>query len=59
MPPSLLSRLDKVPLATLRSDRSKPETASVKVMVTVVVSPMPKRLSATTMVAVGRAVSMA
>ena len=41
------------------SDRSKPLTASLKVMVTVVVSPMPRRLSATTMVAVGNAVSMA
>jgi hypothetical protein len=59
MPPSLLVRFDSVPLATLRSDRSKPVTASLKVMVTVVVSPMPRRLSATTMVAVGSAVSMA
>ena len=42
LPPSLLSRLDNVPLATLRSDRSKPDTVSLKVMVTVVVSPMPQ-----------------
>ncbi|MNK79826.1 hypothetical protein D3C87_995040 [compost metagenome] len=58
-PPSLLVRFASVPLATLMSDRSKPLTASLKVIVTVVVSPMPRRLSATTMVAVGNAVSMA
>ena len=58
LPPSLVARLDKVPLATLRSDRSNPLTASLKVTVTVVVCPMPRRASATVMVAVGRWVSM-
>ena len=37
LPPSLLARLDNTPLATLRSERSKPLTTSLKVMVTVVV----------------------
>ncbi|MNC13794.1 hypothetical protein D3C76_534750 [compost metagenome] len=58
-PPSLLLRFDNTPLATLMSDTSKPLTASLKVMVTVVVSPMPSCVSATTMEAVGSAVSMA
>ena len=58
-PPSLLVRFDNVALATLMSDRSNPLTASLKVMVTVVVSPMPRPLSATTMVAIGSAVSIA
>jgi hypothetical protein len=37
----------------------KPVTASLKVMVTSEVSPIRRLVSATTMVAVGRAVSMA
>ncbi len=59
MPPSALASPLNAPLATLRSARVKPLTASLKVMVTVVVSPMRRALSATTMVAVGRWVSMA
>jgi hypothetical protein len=48
----------KVPLATVRSSLAKPLTASLKVMVTGEVSPANKAVSATTMVALGRAVSM-
>ncbi|MNV85594.1 hypothetical protein D3C71_1795620 [compost metagenome] len=59
MPPSLLLTALKVPLATLRSELSKPVTASEKVMVTNDVSPTLRALSATTMVAVGRWVSTA
>ena len=59
MPPSLLLTAVKVPLAMLRSALVKPVTASLKVMVTSEVSPIRRLLSATTMVAVGRAVSMA
>ncbi|MNG01261.1 hypothetical protein D3C84_842300 [compost metagenome] len=58
-PPSLLARLDNTPLATLRSDKSKPDTASVKLMVTVVLWPMPRLVSPTVMVAPGRTVSIA
>ena len=57
MPPSLLLTAVKVPLAIVRSALVKPLTASLKVMVTSEVSPIFSALSATTMVAVGRAVS--
>ena len=40
MPPSLLAKWLKLPLATVRSVLSKPRTASVKVRVTKLVSPM-------------------
>ncbi len=59
IPPSLLETALRVPLATVRSALVKPVTASLKVMVTCDVSPMLRLLSATTMVAVGRWVSMA
>ena len=59
MPPSLLVTVLSVPPLTLRSALVKSFTASLKVMVTVVVSPALSALSATTMVAVGNAVSMA
>ena len=58
LPPSLLTRLDNTPLATLRSERLRPLTTSLKVMVTVVVWPMPSVPPATEMVAVGRWVSI-
>ncbi|MNI68949.1 hypothetical protein D3C73_1246730 [compost metagenome] len=59
MPPSALESALKVPLATVRSALLKPVTASLKVMVTWLVSPTVRLLSATTMVAVGRRLSMA
>ncbi|MCY1244592.1 hypothetical protein D9M71_124150 [compost metagenome] len=59
MPPSLELRLLSTPLATVKSAVVRPVTASLKVMVTVLVSPAAKAVSATVMVAVGRAVSMA
>ena len=59
MPPSLLLTAVRVPLAMVRSALVKPVTASVKVIVTSEVSPMLSAVSATTMVAVGRTVSMA
>ncbi|MNH24983.1 hypothetical protein D3C79_849440 [compost metagenome] len=46
-------------MVTLRSSRPKPLTASLKVMVTVAVSPTVRSLSLRLMVAVGRSVSMA
>ncbi|MNI81939.1 hypothetical protein D3C73_1385980 [compost metagenome] len=58
MPPSLLLIALIVPLATVRSALLKPLTASLNVIVTRLVSPMRKALSATTIVAVGRCVSM-
>ncbi|MNM42278.1 hypothetical protein D3C76_534760 [compost metagenome] len=58
-PPSLLLNPLKVPLATLRSALSRPMTASLKVMVTRVVSPGRRSVSAMTMVAVGRWLSIA
>ena len=58
MPPSLLLRPLRLPLATVRSAVVKPLTASLKVMVTSEVSPAAKLVSATTMVAVGRRVSI-
>ncbi|MNR05151.1 hypothetical protein D3C85_1211630 [compost metagenome] len=57
-PPALLKPLN-TPLATLKSAVVSPVTASLKVMVTVVVSPAASALSATTMLALGRTVSMA
>ena len=59
MPPSLLLTALNVPLAIVRSALVKPLTASLKVMVTSDVSPIFSAVSATTMVAVGRTVSMA
>ncbi len=59
MPPSLLLTALNVPLATFRSELSKPLTASENVMVTSEVSPTLSAVSATTMVAVGRSVSTA
>ena len=59
MPPSLLARLLRPPLATLKSAAVKPLTASLNVTVTVAVSPIRRAVSATTMLAVGRRVSMA
>ncbi len=59
MPPSLLLTAVNVPLAMLRSALVKPLTASEKVMVTREVSPILSAVSVTTMVAVGRTVSMA
>ena len=59
MPPSPLLTALNVPLAMVRSALVKPVTASLKVKVTSEVSPIFSALSATTMVAVGRWVSMA
>ncbi|MND88495.1 hypothetical protein D3C81_531170 [compost metagenome] len=59
MPPSLLLTEVKVPLAIVRSALVKPLTASEKVMVTSEVSPAVSVGSASTIVAVGRTVSMA
>ncbi|MNW22042.1 hypothetical protein D3C71_2232980 [compost metagenome] len=58
-PPSLLDRLETAPFSTVRSAVVKPVTASLKVMVTADVSPAATAVAATTMVAVGRTVSMA
>ena len=58
-PPSDDDTAVRVPLSTVRSALVKPVTASLKVIVTGAVSPAVKLLSATTMPAVGRAVSMA
>ncbi|MNF95918.1 hypothetical protein D3C84_786880 [compost metagenome] len=57
LPPSLLLRLDKSPLVTLRSDRSKSLTASLKVNVTTVLWPAAMLGLATTMLTVGRVTS--
>ena len=59
MPPSAEATALRVPLAMVRSALVKPVTASEKVMVTAEVSPAARAVSATAMVAVGRAVSMA
>ncbi|MNM42277.1 hypothetical protein D3C81_531090 [compost metagenome] len=53
MPPSLLLTALNVPLAMVRSALLKPLTASLKVMVTRVVSPALSALSAITMLALG------
>ena len=57
MPPSALLTSVRVPLAIVRSSLARPVTASLKVMVTRLVSPARRAVSATTMVAVGRSVS--
>ena len=61
MPPSLLLRLENTALGAVRSAVVKPLTASVKVKVTVAVSPMRKAVSLMVMAEarVGRAVSTA
>ena len=61
MPPSPLLRLESVALVALRSAIVKPVTASVKVKVTVAVSPMRRAVSLIVMAAakVGRSVSIA
>lgn len=60
IPPSLELRPFNVPLATIRSAVVKPVTASLKTMVTALVSPAVNALSATTkLVTEGRNVSMA
>ncbi|MCY1358996.1 hypothetical protein D3C81_1897040 [compost metagenome] len=59
IPPSLLLKPLKVPFSTIRSAVVSPVTASLNVIVTNEVSPMASVSSATTMVAVGRSVSMA
>ncbi|MCY1544333.1 hypothetical protein D9M68_802100 [compost metagenome] len=59
MPPSALPKPLNKPLATLKSAVVNPVTASLKVMVTIEVSPTASTLSATTMLALGRTVSMA
>ena len=53
-PPSAELTADNVPLAIKRSALVKPVTASEKVIVTELVSPMDRELSATTILAVGR-----
>ena len=58
-PISLLLTDVSVPLAMVRSALVKPVTARLKVMVTSEVSPAFSASSATTMVAVGRSVSIA
>ncbi len=58
IPPSLLLNPLSEPLATVRSARVKPVTASLKVMVTRDVPPIFNVGLATTMVAVGSKVSM-
>ncbi|MNE54633.1 hypothetical protein D3C80_1494250 [compost metagenome] len=58
IPPSPLLRLLRAPLATVKSPMARPLTASLKVIVTVLVSPAARAASATTMLAVGRRVSM-
>ena len=59
MPPSLELTEVRIPLAVVRSTFVKPATASLKVIVTSDVSPIVRLLSATTMLAVGRVVSIA
>ena len=56
-PPSVELTFESVPLAIERSALVKPVTGSLKVKVTSEVSPTFSAVSATTMVAVGRAVS--
>ncbi len=59
MPPSLLLTDESVPLEMVRSALVNPVTASLNVKVTDDVSPTLNDVSDTTMVAVGRAVSIA
>ncbi len=56
---SLVVRLLRTPLLTVRSARVNPVTASLKVMVTGEVWPMPRLVLPNTMLAVGRWVSTA
>ena len=58
-PPSLDETLLIVPFATVRSALVRPLTASLKVIVNSEVSPAVSVVSASTIVAVGRTVSMA
>jgi hypothetical protein len=58
VPPSLELSEETAPLATVRSAVVKPVTASLKVMVTVAVSPAASAESDSAMVAVGRVESM-
>ena len=59
IPPSEELGVSTLPFATVRSPAVRPDTASLKVIVTVEVSPAARAVSATTIVAVGRRVSMA
>ena len=59
LPLSLEATVLSAPLATVRSALAKPVTASLKVIVTRLVSPALSALSASTMVAVGALVSTA
>ena len=59
MPPSPDVTADSVPLSIVRSALVRPVTASLKVIVTSEVSPACSASSATTIVAVGRSVSIA
>ena len=59
VPPSAVLSAASVPLAIVRSALLRPVTASLNVMVTKLVSPACRAVSATTMVALGRSVSMA
>lgn len=58
IPPSAELTADNEPLAMVRSALVKPVTASEKVRVTELVLPILRALGATTVVAVGRTVSM-
>ena len=58
-PPSTEPTADNVPLAIVRSALVKPVTASEKVIVTKLVAPLVRELTATTIVAVGPCVSTA
>ena len=58
-PPSLVLTVLRVPLDTVRSALVKPGTASLKVMVTGEVWPIPRLVLPNTMVAVGSTVSTA
>ena len=58
MPLSVEATALSAPLTTVRSVLSKPVTASLKVIVTPLVSPALSAVSASTTVAVGRSVSM-
>ena len=57
MPPSLLLKVLRLPFSTVTSALAKLLTASLKVMVTKLVSPMIRALSARVMIAVGSSVS--
>ena len=57
-PPSIAVTADSVPLAIVKSALVKPVTISLKVIVTAELSPAISAVSATTMLAVGRSVSI-